>query len=109
MKRLELAPCFDGLHRRLEAGQIHSRGTREYIRVLRLLEQHSLTDLTRAVQRAIELGVDCHEAVKHLVLCPPERVPSPLDLTGRSWLAAYRFLPAPIAPYGVLVGQGRAA
>ncbi len=108
MKRLELDGCFDVLRRRMEAGQIHSRGTREYIRVLRLLEHHSLADLTRAVQRAVELGVDCHEAVKNLLLCPPERTPSPLDLTGRNWLAAYRFLPAPIARYGTLVGPGGA-
>jgi transposase len=109
MKRLELDPCFDVLRRRLEAGQIHSRGTREYIQVLRLLEHHSLSDVTRAVQRALALGVDHHEAIKNLVLCPPERVPSPLDLTGRNWLAAYRFVPAPIAPYGALVGQGGGA
>ena len=109
MKRLQLDPCFDVLRRRLEVGQIHSRGTREYIQVLRLLEHHSLTDLTRAVQRALALGVDRYEAVKNLLLCPPERTPSPLDLTGRNWLAAYRFVPAPIAPYGALVGQGGGA
>ena len=109
MKRLQLDACFDVLRRRLEAGQIHSRGTREYIRVLRLLEHHSLADLTRAVQRALALGVDRYEAVKNLLLCPPERTPSPLDLTGRNWLAAYRFVPAPLGPYGALVGQGGGA
>ena len=109
MKRLQLDPCFDVLRRRLEAGQIHSRGTREYIQVLRLLEHHSPADLTRAVQRALAMGVDRYEAVKSLLLCPPERTPSPLDLTGRNWLAAYRFVPAPLGPYGALVGQGGGA
>jgi len=106
MKSLRLDPCFDVLRRRLEAGQIHSRGTREYIQVLRLVEKHSLGDVTRSVLRALEMGVDRYEAIKNLVLCPPERTPSPLDLAGRQWLAAYRIVPAPIAQYGSLVGTG---
>ena len=106
VKRLELDESFAVLRRRLEAGQLHSRGTREYIQVLRLLEDHSPADVTRAVQQALELGVDRYEAIKSLTLCPPEHSPSPLDLNGRGWLAAYRIIPAPIARYGALVGQG---
>ena len=109
MKQLRLDPCFDVLRRRLEAGQIHSRGTREYIQILRLLEHHPLADLTTAAQRALELGVDRYEAIKSLVLCPPQRTPSLLDLSGQSWLAAYRVIPAPIACYGALVGSGGAS
>jgi hypothetical protein len=105
MKALALGPIFEILRRRLEAGQIHNRGTREYIRVLRLLERHSPARLTQAVTRALELGVDRYEAIEHLALCPPERIPSPLDLTGRGWLAAYRIIPAPIANYADLVGH----
>ena len=105
IKRLELDPIFETLRRRMETGQIHSRGTREYIRVLRLLEHHSPTRLTQAVTRALQMGVDRYEAIEHLALCPPERIPSPLDLTGRGWLAAYRIVPAPIAGYGALVGR----
>lgn len=103
MKGLELAPCFEILRRRLEAGQIHSRGTREYIRVLRLLENHSLAELTRAVGHAIELGVDRFEAVKSLLLLPPEKVPSLMDLRGRGFLAAYRVIATPVAQYSELV------
>jgi transposase len=108
IKLLKLDSCFGVLRRRLESGQIHSRGTREYIQVLRLLEDHSPAKVTRAVQQALELGVDRYEAIKSLTLCPPEHIPSPLDLSGRGWLAAYRIVPAPIARYGALVGQGGA-
>ncbi len=106
MKQLQLDESFNILRRRLEAGQIHSHGTRDYIRVLRLLEDHSLGDLTRAVRRAVDLGVEQYEAVKNLLLCPPERTPTLLDLSGRGYLTAYRILPAPIANYQALVGQG---
>ena len=63
MKRLELDDCFQVLRRRPEVGQEHSEGTRAYIRVLRLLEDFSLAQLTRAVKRALALGVAHEEAV----------------------------------------------
>ena len=106
MKQLKLDESFSILRRRLEVGQMYSRGTREYIRILRLLEDHSLGDLTRSVRRAIDLGVEQYEAVKNLLLCPAERTPTLLDLSSKGYLAAYRILPAPIANYQVLVGVG---
>src|SRR5262249_23139286 len=47
----ELPECFAVLRRRLEAER-DGEGTREYIRVLRLLEKHSLARLTAAVRQA---------------------------------------------------------
>lgn len=86
MKRLELPECFGALRRRMEVGQEHSRGTRAYIRVLRLLERHSVEEVGRAVERALALGAPDEEAVKNLLLCPAEAIPSPLDLSGRGHL-----------------------
>ena len=53
----QLPACFQVLRRRLENDQ-DGDGTREYIRVLRLLEKHDL----RALQRAVEqgLGINAH-------------------------------------------------
>jgi transposase len=86
MKRLELPECFGVLRRRMEVGQEYSRGTRAYIRVLRLLERHPVEEVGRAVERALTLGAPDEEAVKNLLLCPPEETPSPLDLSGRGHL-----------------------
>jgi transposase len=86
MKRLELPECFGVLRRRMESGQEYSRGTRAYIRVLRLLERHPVEEVGRAVERALALGAPEEEAVKNLLLCPPEATPSPLDLAGRGHL-----------------------
>ena len=47
-----LPECFGILRRRLEA-QREGDGTREYIRVLRLLEQHCLPDLRAAVELSL--------------------------------------------------------
>ncbi len=109
MKRLDLDDCFAILRRRLEAvdDEESSKGTRAYIRVLQLLEHHSSSDLTRAVQRALDLGVHDEEAIKNLLLCPPERNPTPLDLTGRYHLVAYRVPLPEIASYGTLLSEFR--
>jgi hypothetical protein len=105
IKGLELPECFGVLRRRMEAGQEHSRGTRAYIRILRLLERHSVTALARAVERALELGVEDEEAIRNLMLCPPEATPSPLDLSGRGHLAL-RIVPPDPSLYSRLVQGG---
>ncbi len=94
LKNLQLDECFNLLRRRLEVDQEGGQGTRDYIRVLRLLENHSLCDLTRAVKRAVELGVEDYEAIKNILLCPPERKAPKLDLSNRNHLAVYA-IPAP--------------
>ena len=104
MRSLELDECFSVLRRRLEEGQEHSQGTRAYIRVLRLLEEFPLERVTRAVRRALALGAHHEEAIRHLVLCPPETRPSPLDLSGRGHLAGFGFRPPDLGPYDALAG-----
>ncbi len=107
MKSLVLDECFVVLRRRLEQGQEHSEGTRAYIRVLRLLEDFSVDQLTQAVRRALALGAQHEEAIRHLALCPPETRPSPLDLTGRGHLACFCFSPPSLGVYSVLTGGVR--
>jgi hypothetical protein len=55
--------CFGVLRRRLEA-EFGGPGTRQYIKVLRLLEWADLDELTRAVKRALELGTADADAVR---------------------------------------------
>ena len=105
IKGLELPECFGVLRRRMETGQEHSRGTRAYIRILRLLERHSVAALGRAVERALELGVEDEEAIRNLMLCPPEATPSPLDLRGRGHLAV-RIVPPDPSLYSRLIEGG---
>ena len=55
-------------------------GKREYVRVLRLLENFKLEELEKAVQEALHLGAVCYEAIKHLVLCQLDQRPPQLNL-----------------------------
>jgi transposase len=59
----QLPVCFGMLRRRLEA-ELGGLGTRQFIKVLRLLEWTDPSALTRAVQRALELGVTDASAVR---------------------------------------------
>src|SRR5262249_4438322 len=71
----ELPECFAVLRRRLEAER-DGEGTREYIRVLRLLEKHALVRLTAAVEQGLRLRAHSRDAIAQLLL-PPEDWPSP--------------------------------
>jgi hypothetical protein len=82
-----LPSCFACLRLRLEEAD-PVEGTRQYIRVLRLLESHDLVAVTAAVERALVLAV-CDAAVVRLLLEQRgERVVDGFDLGGRPRLQA---------------------
>jgi len=75
----ELPESFALLRRRLEADH-DSDGTREYIKVLRLLEKADLAQLKRAVECALEMGCARYELIaQHLYGEPRELEVFPLD------------------------------
>jgi hypothetical protein len=55
-------------------------GKRDYVRVLRLLENFRLEELEKAVSEALHLGAVRYEAIKHLVLCQVDQRPPQLSL-----------------------------
>jgi hypothetical protein len=103
----ELPVCFGVLRRRLEA-EFGGPGTRRFIKVLRLLEWASPRDLTRAVERALELGVADADAVRLILEHGRERPAGVFCLDGRPHLkrvgvpapdlSAYASLTAGVAP-----------
>src|SRR5512135_2911605 len=103
----ELPGCFGVLRRRLEA-EFGGPGTRQFIKVLRQLEQASLVELTRAVGRALELGTADADAVRLVLEHGRERPAGLFSLDGRPHLklvgvpapdlTAYASLTAGVAP-----------
>ncbi len=69
-----------GTLRRLLESRMGRRGKREFVQVLRLLENFSLEEVQSAVKDALRLGALSFDAVKHLVLCRLEGRPPRLDL-----------------------------
>ena len=61
LQKLALPQCFAILQARLEADQ--ADGRHEYIRVLRLLEQYTIEQLTAAIETALRLRTHSSDAV----------------------------------------------
>jgi transposase len=92
--------------RRLLEARLGKPGKREYVQVLRLLEDFPLTDVTAAARQAVELGTISFDAVKHLVLCRIEQRPPRLDLTQYPHLPTAQVEQTSTADYLVLLAQG---
>ena len=69
-----------GVLRRLLESRMGGRGKREYVQVLRLMENFRKEEVHEGVRDALRLGAISFDAVKHLVLCRIEGRPQRLDL-----------------------------
>jgi len=105
---LNLPACFDTLRRRLAVEQQKQGGaTREFIRVLRLLEDHPMASLKQAVQKALQIGAHSREAVaQFLIPAPPWRPPTFL-LDGRPHLRQVTVSKPDISAYQILLSKGK--
>jgi hypothetical protein len=101
-----LAECFGILRRRLEA-QREGEGTREYIRVLRLLEKHSMPDLRCAVEKALAVGAVTRDGIAQFLFPREDWRFTVFSLDGRPHLRAVRIAPPDIQSYRELLGGSR--
>ena len=83
----QLAECIHRLRRLMEA-RMGNAGRREFIQVLRLMEDFHQHQVEQAVAQALRLGAISFDAVKMLLLARLENRPARLDLT------FYPYLPA---------------
>ena len=63
-----------------------SKGKREFVQVLRLMETFRIGDVAAAVREGIDRGAVGFDAIKHLLLCRIERRPPRLDLSTYPYL-----------------------
>jgi hypothetical protein len=97
----QLPAPFWSLRRRLEVEHGHS-GTREFIKVLRLLERYPMRDLRVAVERAcVMLSVNV-EVVELLILKKNEQPVELFNLAGHAHLAGVHLEPLNLHAYGAL-------
>jgi len=92
--------------RRLLETRLGKAGKREYVQVLRLLEDFPLGDVAAAARQAVELGAIGFDAVKHLTLCRIEQRPPRLDLERYPHLPAAQVAKTAAADYLALLGAG---
>jgi transposase len=100
----QLPECFGILRRRLE-NELESKGTREFIRVLRLFESTTVRELANAVEHALSIGAINHDAIRLILEHRREQPVRMFSLDGRLHLAAVRVQPPDLHAYrGLLVG-----
>jgi transposase len=106
---LNLPECFETLRCRLVAGEEkQGEGTRKFIKVLRLLEDHSMSRLKLAVEKGLFVGAYSPEAIAQF-LEPNSSWPQGSSiLDGRGHLSHVRVASSNISAYGALLTQGGA-
>jgi hypothetical protein len=105
LEHWELPDCFALLRRRLEAG-LGSPGTREFIKVLRLLEHTTLPALTGAVEAALSIGATGADAISLIVLHRAERPVGLFSLDGHPHLKSVAVELPDLTAYDVLTEKG---
>jgi transposase len=94
----ELPDCFGVLRRRQET-ELEKHGTREFIKVLRLLEHATLPELTGAVQYALSIGANSADAVRLILQARQERPFNLFCLEGRPHLKGVQIPPPNLHAY----------
>lgn len=85
------------------------RGTKQYIKILRLLERYELSEIARVLEEAERLRVWDYDCVLNLLMSPrrDETSPRVLDLGDQPELAAVTGYRANITIYNALLGERR--
>jgi transposase len=105
LEHWELPSTFALLRRRLEA-DLGSQGTREFIKVLRLMEQTTLAELTGAIEAALAIGATSADAVALIVFHRSERPVGLFSLDGHPHLKSFAIDPPDLGAYQALTEKG---
>ena len=106
---LNLPECFETLRRLLVAGEEkQGEGTRKFIKVLRLLEDHSMARLKGVVEKGLFMGAYSPEAITHFLKPIPYWPKGVSILDGRQHLSRVRVASPDISAYGTLLTGGGA-
>ncbi len=106
LENWRLPDCFALLRRRLEA-QYGGPGTREYIRVLRLLETFTLAQLTDAVNYGLDIDVIDPDSIRVVVEYRSQEPVELFSLDGRPELARVRVETTDVSAYQALLTEDR--
>ena len=89
------------MRRRLEA-DLGSQGTREFVKVLRLMEHATLGELTGAVEAALRIGATSADAVALILYYRSEQPVGLFSLDGHPHLKSVRVDPPDLRAYATL-------
>jgi transposase len=106
LDKWELPETFTTLRKRLE-NQYGGEGVREYIKILRLLEKHSMPALVRALSKALEYGAITRDAVAQFLYPQETWCEQTFNLDGHPHLKHVWVKAPDLSEYAQLVGGER--
>jgi hypothetical protein len=107
LANIELPECFEILHRRLKReAEREGEGTREYIRVLRLIEVHGVSKVAEAVTKGLRIGAHTRDAVAQFLIPQAQWKPSTFRLDGREHLQLVKVAGPDLSGYQALLSRG---
>jgi hypothetical protein len=102
LENWDLPECFEVLRRRLQV-EYGGKGTREYIGVLRLLEKHSMKELTRAVEEGLRINALIRDAIAQFLYPREDWGATTFSLEGREHLREVQVGTVNLADYKQLL------
>jgi len=104
---LDLPECFDTLRRRLQGQEEkEGEGTREFIRVLRLLEDYPMGRLRIAVEKALRLQAHSRDAILQFLTPRFSWRTTTFLLDGRKHLRLVKIAKPDLSAYRTLLSKG---
>jgi transposase len=109
MAELHLPECFDTLRRRLVAEEAtEGEGIREFIKVLRLLEDYPMARLKHAIKKGIEVRAHSRDAIAQFLIPQPSIGRATFTLNGCKHLCHVHVDNPDISAYSSLLSPGGA-
>jgi transposase len=102
----QLPDCFAALRKRLEEADPRE-ATRQYVRVLRLLENHDVEVVGAAVSAALRLATADADVVRLLLQKAQERPAEDFDVNGRPHLSGVQVPAVDLSAYAALTSAGQ--
>ena len=107
LANMNLGECFDTLRRRLVTEEERQgEGTREFIRVLRLLEDYPMAKLSQAVDKALKMRTHSRDAIAQFLIPPFSWEQTTFILAKRQHLRLVKVAKPDLAAYRTLLYEG---
>jgi len=100
----QLPVCFNTYRKCLEAHR--DNGTKEYIQILLLLNKYSITQISRAINKALNYRIYCYDAILQFLLTTEDYAFKTFSLAGREHLRSVAVNKTNVSAYSSLMQGG---
>jgi len=100
----QLPACFNTYRKLLETHR--DNGTKEYIQILLLLNKYSITQIAKAIGKALNYRIYCYDVILQFLLTTEDYAFTTFNLAGREHLRSVTVNKTEVAAYGSLISGG---